>query len=243
MRPSTVTRAVWLLRIVGLTYLATAFVLLIGAGGVPGAVRAGIADAGVDPRAYPVVEGFAVAMPIVAALVTAVIGFGFLLVGRLARSGRSGVHVAAVVLTLLAAIGGLLMYGLAGSPILGAFFYVSAWSNLPDSGPHTYSSRLTDLYDPGLRTANLVLGLIAMIAAAVGFGLLMTRSSREWFQGPPAAAAPPMWVPPQTAAPSAPAPDLAAALSVLQRKHERGELSDAEYAQTRELLLRDGAAG
>lgn len=244
MRPSTVTRAIGLLRTIGLAYLLGAVALLGGAGAVPGRVRAEIAEAGVDPRAYEVVKGLAGSLPIGAALFTAVIGFVFLLTGRLIAGGRPGVHIAGLVLCGLAVVLGLATVAFAGTPVPAGWFSITAWSSGPD-GMHVFASRLTDLYAPGFQIAILILGVIGVIAAAGAFGLLLGQASRAYFRVAPAvpvAVGPPMLVPQPRAVPSAPGPELAAALNVLRRKRERGELSDEDYAQARDRLLRDGGA-
>jgi hypothetical protein len=248
MRPSIVTGAVWLLRAVGLAYVVSGFVLLLGSDGVPERVRAGLAEAGVDLRVYnDLMSGLAEAMPIAAGFITAIVGLVFLLVGRLLAGTRSGMAIVAMVLGGLAALAGLGATGLALNPSPAGWFSLSAWSS-GRTGVHQYSARLTEVYSPAYQVVLMLLGLIAMFAGGAVVGCLLTPSARAYSQSLAPAVAARVPMPPVLSAPPMPAArsaldfDVAAALNAAQHKLEQGELSAAQYAQIRDRLLQDAAA-
>lgn len=258
MRPSTVTVGLVLLRAVGLAYIADVFVLVSGIGGVPDNLRAQLAEAGVDATLVDMMKPLTTGMTIFAAIVTAAIGFGFLLLARFARPGRSGIHVTTLVATGLAAVGGLGLVSIAGTPVPAGYLTITASSAVGPNRFRGYAGRLTDLYDPGYRTANLIVGLIAVALAAAAFVFLIRPTSRAYFPGPragvPLMPGLPVPMPAMpTAAPipeQAPSedlselgPELAAELTAVRRRHEQGEISDAQYsAELDRLLLRDDDA-
>ncbi|MFD0593094.1 hypothetical protein ACFQZ4_11540 [Catellatospora coxensis] len=210
----------------------------------PARVRAAMAESGVDPRAWDFVSGLTSALPVVSAgfgvVAAAVVLLLALAVGRGAFVGRILTWIA-VGFALLCNVCGL---GSAGTPAFSSVGYLTAYSR-DSSGIHTFAQRLPQGYPDWYFYGSLALfgfGMLALIAVAV---LLALPPANAYFRRAPRVLAAPYGY----AAPGHPAQQFPAAppasptfeqraeaLATLERRRERGELTDDQYAAERARL-------
>ncbi|MEU8079568.1 SHOCT domain-containing protein [Catellatospora citrea] len=252
LRPAVVTAATWLLVAVAAAYLIDAIMLIAGAGGYPDRVREALEASDVDPRAWQIIGGFTGALPVVVAGFGVVSAVVVLIMAAFVRRGSAVGRILtwiAVGFALLCNVCGL---GSAGTPAFSSIAYVNA-SSRDRSGVHMFAQRLPDGYPDWYRYGSLALfalGALALIAAAV---LLAMPAANAYFRRTPRLVTGPYGTPPGYPAPGpypaaqypvAPSPavapltpeQLAEALATLERRRERGELTDEQYAAERARL-------
>ncbi|GHJ51111.1 hypothetical protein Nm8I071_04180 [Nonomuraea sp. TT08I-71] len=261
-RPRSVTVAVALMTVVAVGYLADAVAVVAGAAAYPDRVREALNASEVDPRAFDVIKPMASAMPYVAALITAVAALVLLGIAASVRAGHFAGRIIAWIaigLSLMCSFCGL---GSAGTPAFSGISYVSAFSR-DDSGTHTFVQRLPAAYPPAYRYLSGGFALFAMLALIVVAVLLAQPSANRFFRpvrqlapppathhlgGPPPAThhlgGPPpathhLGGPPQAPVAGAARPigGQTSQLSALVGQHQRGELTDEEFAAARQQLL------
>ncbi|MEU7819260.1 SHOCT domain-containing protein [Catellatospora sp. NPDC049133] len=247
-RPAGVTAAMWLLIAVAAAYLIDAVMIMAGSGEYPARVRAAMEESGVDPRAWDFISGLTGALPVVSAgfgvVAAAVVVLLALAVGRGAFVGRILTWIA-VGFALLCNVCGL---GSAGTPAFSSIGYLTAYSR-DSSGIHTFAQRLPQGYPDWYFYGSLALfgfGMLALIAVAV---LLALPPANAYFRRAPRFAPVPYAYPAGYPAPGYPAQPVPAqpqasltfeqraeALATLERRRERGELTDEQYAAERARL-------
>ncbi|MEU5791914.1 SHOCT domain-containing protein [Micromonospora purpureochromogenes] len=248
--------------VVAVGYLADAVAVAAGAAAYPDRVREALNASEVDPRAFEVLKPVASALPYVAALITAVAALVLLGIAASVRAGHFAGRIIAwiaVGLSLMCSFCGL---GAAGTPAFSGIFYVSAASR-DASGTNTFVQRLPAAYPPAYQYLSAGFALFAMLALIVVVVLLARPSANRFFRPVRQLAPPPATHYLADSAPathyladsapathylgdSAPAPVAGAArpiigqisqLSVLVGQHQRGELTDEEFAAARQQLL------
>lgn len=241
-RPRSVTIAVTLMIIVAVGYLTDAVAVAAGAAAYPDRVREALNASGVDPRAFDTFKPVASALPYVAAVFTAVAALVLLGIAASVRAGHFAGRIIAWIaigLSLLCSLCGL---GQAGTPAFSGIAYVSAFSR-DASGTHTFAQRLPDAYPPAYRYLSGGFALFAMLALIVVVVLLARPSANRFFRPVSQLAPPPgsHYLGGSAQAPVAgaarPTDEQLSHLSVLVRQHQRGELTDEEFAAARQQLL------
>ncbi|WP_155375470.1 SHOCT domain-containing protein [Catellatospora vulcania] len=245
LRPAAVTAATWLLAAVAAAYLIDAIMIIAGSGEYPDRVRAAMEESGVSPAAWSFLSGIVSVMPVVAAGLTIVSAVVVLaMAAAVARGSFVGriLTWVAVGFALLCNVCGL---GSAGTPSFSSVAYVNANSR-DRTGVHVFAQRLPEAYPDWYRHTSLALftfGMLAMIAVAV---LLAMPAANAWFRRVPRLKTGPYGAPvgypahpggQYPAAPAALTPEqVAEALSTLERRRQRGELTDEQYAAERARL-------
>lgn len=211
-RPATVTVAAILMSVTGLGYVVIALPLF----GQVGRARelSGFVD--LDTGGM---ETFFSAATVLVAVLTIVVGVTLLGMSTAVRSGsQAGRIVAWVVmgLVLLCGAGGATR---GGWPDFGNNVYATV-SRSESTGGQGVSETLPDAYSTAYRVGSGVFATLAMMALVVAIVLLTRPSASRWFRPSPSPA------------------ELDAELAVLVRRHQRGEITDAEYAAARARLTR-----
>ena len=245
-RPRSVTIAAMLMAVVAVGYLADAAWVIVGASAYPEKLRQAMQAAGVD--GFGTVKSLATAMPFIAAAVSAVAALVLLGIAAAVRAGSNAGRILAWIAIGLAVSCGFCGLAGSGTPGFSGVFFFSAFSR-DASGTHRFAQRLPDGYPAAYRWASgtfFVLAILALIAVVV---LLALTPANRYFrpaayaqQAPliypgaplPVQPGPAGWVPGWT--PTLP-PAQNAALAELERSHQRGELTDEQFAAARQRLL------
>lgn len=246
-RPRSVTIAAMLMTIVAAGYLADAVAVFAGATAYPGRVRAALGASDVDPRAYDIVRPLVSALPYATAGVTAVAALVLLGLAASVRAGHTAGRIVTWVALGFSLTCSLCGLSLAGTPAFSGVAYVSAFSS-DASGTHTFAQRLPQAYPAAYRYLSGGFAAFAMLALILVVVLLALPSSNAFFRPAPRPGlirsyypqghpVPPPQAGParQTGAVHTPA-EQKADLSVLIRQHQRGELTDEEFAAARRRL-------
>jgi TRAP-type C4-dicarboxylate transport system permease small subunit len=235
-RPRSVRVAAILLAVAGVAYLADAAVVIAGAAAYPDRVRKALLASDVDPNVYDSFKPVAGVLPYVAAVVTVVAALVLVCLAVTVRSGRNAGRIVAWVaigLSLSCSFCGL---GQAGTPTFSGIAYVRASSN-DAAGTHTFEQRLPVTYPPAYRILSGGFALVAMIALIVACVQLMRQSAHTFYRPqPPISYFPGYPNYPGQFAP-APAAERDARLATLARQHQRGELTDEQFAAARQQIL------
>ncbi|MFE9693236.1 SHOCT domain-containing protein [Micromonospora sp. NPDC005806] len=243
-RPRSVTIAATLMTVVAVGYLADAVAVAAGAAAYPDGVREALNASEVDPRAFDALKPVASALPYVAALITAVAALVLLGIAASVRAGHFAGRIIAWIAIGLSLICSSCGLGQAGTPAFSGIAYVSAFSR-DDSGTHTFVQRLPAAYPPAYRYLSGGFALFAMLALIVVVVLLARPSANRFFRPVRQLAPPPAThylggsAPAPVAGAARPTDDQISQLSVLVRQHQRGELTDEEFAAARQQLLGD----
>ena len=260
-RPATVTVAATLMTLTAFGYLITALALFGQVGRARQGVRDLLDEAGMDGGGMAVFLQSAVVLTAVLTIVAALILLGA------AAGVRSGNQAARIVawatmgLLLLCGISGATR---SGSPEFSGNVQITM-SRSDGTRTRTVADALPTLYSDAYRIGSGIFAVLAMIALVTAAVLLTRSSANRWFapadrpSGPPPAgyAPPAQYGGPQSAPPNASAPPYASAptwsrpvegpgsraaadaeLALLVRQHQRGQLSDAEFAAARARLTR-----
>ncbi|MET8837872.1 SHOCT domain-containing protein [Micromonospora sp. NPDC004540] len=248
--------------VVAAGYLADAVAVVAGAAAYPDRVREALNASEVDPRAFDALKPLTSALPYVAALITAVAALVLLGIAASVRAGHFAGRIIAWIAIGLSLTCNFCGLGQAGTPAFSGIAYVSALSR-DASGTHTFVQRLPAAYPPAYQYLSAGFALFAMLALIVVVVLLARPSANRFFRparqlapppathhlgGPPPATHHLGGPPPAThhLGDSAQAPVAGAArpiggqtsqLSVLVGQHQRGELTDEEFAAARQQLL------
>jgi hypothetical protein len=251
-RPATVTVAAILMTVTAVGYLITALALF----GQVGRTGQGAGDLltgiGMDSGGMVVFLQSAVVLTALLTIVGALVLLGA------AAGVRKGSQTGRIV--AWGTMGVLLLCGLSGAARGGSPEFSSnvqiTMSHSDGSITRTTAEALPTLYADTYRIGSAIFAVLAMIALITATVLLTRPSASRWFapspptgpfpaagpfpHGGPVPGPPPgpahFSVPPQ--APPAPATGAAvdAELAVLVRRHQRGELTDAEFAAARSRL-------
>jgi hypothetical protein len=241
---------VTLMTVVAVGYLADAITVVVGAAAYPDRVRAAFNASEVNSAAFDTLKPLISALPYVAAVVTAVAALVLLGLAASVRAGHFAGRIIAWVAIGLSLTCNLCGLGAAGTPAFSGIAYVSAYDR-DASGTHTFAQRLPQAYPPAYRYLSGGFAVFAMLALIVVIVLLALPSANRFFR--PAAQLAPMPafyqqgypafyqqgypVPPPRVATVSSTAERNADLSVLMRKHQRGELTDEEFAAARERLI------
>ncbi|NJC71483.1 hypothetical protein HC031_17415 [Planosporangium thailandense] len=195
-----------------------------------------------DPRAYAALKPIASTLPYVATGVTAIAAMILLGVAASVWAGQFAGRIVdwvAAGLPLTCNVCGL---GQAGTPAFSGIAYVSAFSR-DAAGTHTFAQRLPAAYPPAYRYLSAGFVCFAMLALAVVIVLLARPSANRFFRPATQSVAVPVfyypdasqWLPNTEA--TQPTAEQQSQLSVLVRRHQRGELTDEEFGAARQRLL------
>ncbi|GAA3342885.1 hypothetical protein GCM10020358_39520 [Amorphoplanes nipponensis] len=246
-RPATVTAAAALLTTTALGYVISALALF----GQVGRTRRGAGELldpiGLDSGGLLVFLQSAVVLTGVLTIVAALV-----LLGAAAglRAGRPAARIVAWT-----TMGVLLLCGISGvtrggSPEFSSNVQITM-SRSDGARTEAVVEALPTLYADAYRIGSGIFAALAMIALITAAVLLTRPSANRWFGPPRAAAGPPPGyhpappappapptpgVPPTPGGPPRPSAAAQAELATLTRRHQRGELSDAEFAAARSRL-------
>jgi hypothetical protein len=244
-RPRSVAIAVTLMTVVAVGYLADAIWVVAGAAAYPDRVRAALDASAVDPAAFDALKSLISALPYVAAATTAVAALVLLGMAASVRAGHFAGRIVAWVAIGLSVTCSLCGLSQAGTPAFSGVAYVSAFSR-DGSGTHTFAQRLPQAYPPAYRYISGGFAVFAMLALILVVVLLALPSANRFFRPAGRLAPGPAYYyghPAPAPAPPADAAHLTAEhkahLSVLIRQHQRGELTDEEFAAARRQLTGD----
>lgn len=248
-RPKAVTAAVALLMLTVAALIVDAVALIAGAGQYPARVREAIERSDVDSRAADAIEPFSRAISIAAIVITLLAATVVLVLAMLVARGSFAARVVTWV-----AIGFALLCNVCGIGSAGAGFsgilYVTAYSQ-DSSGMHTFAQRLPAGYPDWYQPLSLGLAIVCFAALATACVLLALPAANAYFRKPKPSFVPmppPMYAPvsapmPGTggwAVPGNPgpiSPDQGAQLAELNRKHQRGELTNEQYLAEQNRIL------
>jgi hypothetical protein len=205
-------------------------------------VREALNTSDVDPRAFEFVKPVASALPYVAAGITAVAAMVLLGVAAAVRAGQFAGRIVAWIAAGLSLTCNVCGLGQAGTPAFSGIAYVSAFSR-DTAGTHTFAQRLPAAYPPAYRDLSAGFAFFAMLALAVVIVLLARPSANRFFRPATQSAVPPVFYYPGDSVrlpaigPAQLTAEQQSQLSVLARRHQRGELTDEEFSAARQRLL------
>jgi hypothetical protein len=235
-RPTIVTAAVFLMALAAAAYLADAIALVAGAGEYPSRVAEAAGGAGVNGPGPGFVSGMARGLSMITIAITTIAAVAIAVLAMLVARGSFAARIvtwSVIGFTVLCDFCGL---GSAGAGFSGVV-YVNTYST-DSSGTHSFSQRLPQGYPDWYQPLSLSLAIFAVLALIAACVFLALPPANAYFRRAPRMAMPPQptWYatpPPQRYL----TPDQAANLDLLNRKRQRGELSEAEYVAEYHRIL------
>ncbi|NUR73691.1 MAG: hypothetical protein HOU81_22990 [Hamadaea sp.] len=233
-RPLAVTVAVTLMVAVAIGWFADAIGLVAGAGAYHDQVAEAARDSGVEGFGGTL-GGFARGMSMIAIVMTIIAAIGMIVVALLSGRGSFGARVAAWVVIGLTVFCDLTGLASALSGFSGNA-YVNAYSTDTSGTPHNFGQRLPEGYPDWYQPLSGGIAAFAVLALGAAAILLALPSANAYFRRQPVVPAVPNWYA-QGPNPQWTA-DQAAALSVLAGRRQRGEISEEQYLAEYRRILR-----
>jgi hypothetical protein len=224
--------------VVAAGYLADAVAVVVGAAAYPDRVREALNASDVDPRAFEIAKPLTSALPYVAAGITAVAATILLTVAASVWAGQFAGRIVAWIAAGLSLTCNFCGLGQAGTPAFSGILYVSAFSR-DATGTHTFAQRLPAAYPPAYRYLSAGFAFFAMLALIVVIVLLARPSANRFFRraGQPPLPVASYYPGGSVQSPATRAAQPTAEQMLLALRHQRGELTDEEFAEARRRLL------
>jgi hypothetical protein len=234
-RPRSVTIAVMLMWAVAAGYLADAVWVIAGAGSYSAKVQRELDAIGLGDLGA--VKSTATTLPYVAAAITIVAAVVLVGIASAVRSGSNAGRILAWIAIGLSLTCGFCGLMGSGTPGFSGVFFFSAF-NRGATGTQRFAERLPDAYPAAYRWVSGTFFVLSMLALILVIVLLARAPANRYFRPapvyPPYPQAPAGWVPGWSPTLT---PAQNAALAELVRSHQRGELSDEQFAAARQRML------